>query len=114
MFLPISKKDMEERGWDYYDFLCITGDAYVDHPSFGFAIITRTLEAAGYRVAVLSQPDWRDLNAFRALGKPRLGALITAGNIDSMVAHYTVGKKKRTVTTIPPAVLWGRDRIGLP
>ena len=115
MFLPISKKDMEERGWDYYDFLCITGDAYVDHPSFGFAIITRTLEAAGYRVAVLSQPDWRDINSFRALGKPRLGALITAGNIDSMVAHYTVGKKKRTRDDYTPGGVMGKrpDRASI-
>ncbi|MEG2377915.1 MAG: YgiQ family radical SAM protein, partial [Clostridia bacterium] len=89
-------------GWEDYDFLCITGDAYVDHPSFGFAIITRVLENAGYRCAVLAQPDFKDLRAFKALGRPRLGALITGGNIDSMVAHYTVGKKRRTVDDYSP------------
>ena len=114
-FLPISIDDMKERGWDSYDFLCITGDAYVDHPSFGFAIITRVLEAAGYRVAVLSQPDWNDVNAFRALGRPRLGALITAGNIDSMVAHYTVGKKRRTRDDYTPGGVMGKrpDRAAI-
>ncbi len=95
-FLPMSKKEMLERGWDYYDFLCVTGDAYVDHPSFGFAIITRVLEAAGYRVAVLAQPDWRSTEAFKKMGRPRLGAMVTGGNIDSMVAHYTVGKRRRS------------------
>ncbi|MEG2939801.1 MAG: YgiQ family radical SAM protein, partial [Oscillospiraceae bacterium] len=72
-FLPVSKDDMAARGWEDYDFLCITGDAYVDHPSFGFAIITRVLENAGYRCAVLAQPDFKDLRAFKALGRPRLG-----------------------------------------
>jgi len=86
---------MEKRGWDFYDFLYITGDAYVDHPSFGVAVISRVLEHAGYRVAILSQPDWKDVEAFRALGKPRLGILVTGGNIDSMVAHYTVAKHRR-------------------
>ena len=94
-FLPISKADMSERGWEYYDFLYITGDAYVDHPSFGVAVISRVLEAAGYRVAIMSQPDWKDVESFRALGRPRLGILVTGGNIDSMVAHYTVAKHRR-------------------
>ncbi|MBQ8004598.1 MAG: YgiQ family radical SAM protein [Oscillospiraceae bacterium] len=94
-FLPVCKADMEKRGWEWYDFLYITGDAYVDHPSFGVAVISRVLESAGYRVAILSQPDWKDVNAFRALGKPRLGILVTGGNIDSMVAHYTVAKHRR-------------------
>ena len=94
-FLPISKADMKERGWEYYDFLYITGDAYVDHPSFGVAVISRVLEAAGYRVAIMSQPDWKDVESFRAFGKPRLGVLVTGGNIDSMVAHYTVAKHRR-------------------
>ena len=94
-FLPISKADMRERGWEYYDFLYITGDAYVDHPSFGVAVISRVLEDAGYRVAIMSQPDWKDVESFRALGKPRLGILVTGGNIDSMVAHYTVAKHRR-------------------
>ena len=94
-FLPVSKADMEERGWDGYDFLIITGDAYVDHPTFGCAIISRILEAEGYRVAILAQPDWRRPEAFTALGRPRLGVMLSAGNLDSMVAHYTVAKKRR-------------------
>ena len=94
-FLPISKAEMEERGWWYYDFLLITGDAYVDHPSFGTAIIGRVLEAEGHRVAVLAQPDWRRDEAFTAFGRPRYGVLINGGNIDSMVAHYTAAKKRR-------------------
>ncbi len=101
-FLPMTKKDMLDRGWDSYDFLCVTGDAYVDHPSFGFAIITRVLEAAGYRVAVLAQPDWKNPQAFRALGRPRIGAMVTGGNIDSMVAHYTVGKRRRSTDAYTP------------
>ena len=95
LFLPVSREDMERRGWDFYDFLLITGDAYVDHPSFGPAIIGRVLEAAGYRTAVLAQPDWRSAGAFAALGRPRLGVLVSAGNLDSMVAHYTAAKKRR-------------------
>lgn len=95
-FLPINKKDMQECGWDRPDFVYVTGDAYVDHPSFGVAIISRVLEAAGFRVAILSQPDYKSADAFREFGKPRLAFLVTAGNIDSMVAHYTAAKKKRT------------------
>ncbi|MBQ7203760.1 MAG: YgiQ family radical SAM protein [Eubacterium sp.] len=95
-FLPISKNDLKERGWDEVDFVYITGDAYVDHPSFGAAIITRVLEAKGFKVAVLSQPDWHSTADFVRFGKPRLGFLITSGNIDSMVAHYTAAKKKRS------------------
>ncbi|MDO4749943.1 MAG: YgiQ family radical SAM protein [Eubacteriales bacterium] len=94
-FLPVSVEEMRERGWWWYDFLLITGDAYVDHPSFGTAVIGRVLEAEGYRVAVLAQPDWRSAEAFAAMGRPRLGALIGAGNLDSMVAHYTAAKKRR-------------------
>ncbi len=94
-FLPVSKADMRARGWEDCDFLIITGDAYVDHPSFGPAIISRVLEAEGYRVAVLAQPDWKDPAAFAALGRPRLGVMVSGGNIDSMVAHYTVAKKRR-------------------
>lgn len=95
LFLPVTREDMVRRGWDSYDFLLITGDAYVDHPSFGCAIIGRLLEAEGYRVAVLAQPDWHSAAPFAALGRPRLGVLIGAGNIDSMVAHYTAAKKRR-------------------
>ena len=95
-FLPISREDMTERGWWWYDFLLVTGDAYVDHPSFGAAVIARVLEAEGYRVAVLAQPDWHSADAFAAMGRPRLGALIGAGNLDSMVAHYTAAKKRRS------------------
>ena len=95
-FLPVCRADMEARGWDAPDFVYVTGDAYVDHPSFGVSIISRVLSAEGYRVAILAQPDFRSADAFRAFGRPRLGFLVTAGNIDSMVAHYTVSKKKRT------------------
>ncbi|MFR5876560.1 MAG: YgiQ family radical SAM protein [Eubacterium sp.] len=95
-FLPVNKKDMLQRGWNEVDFVYITGDAYVDHPSFGASIITRVLEAKGYKVAVLSQPDWHSTADFVQFGRPRLGYMITSGNIDSMVAHYTVAKKKRS------------------
>ncbi len=95
-FLPLSRGEMEARGWDAPDFVYVTGDAYVDHPSFGVAIISRVLEAAGFRVAILSQPDYKSCDAFREYGRPRLGFLVTSGNIDSMVAHYTVSKKKRS------------------
>ena len=102
-FLPVCKEDMEQRGWYWYDFLIITGDAYVDHPSFGTAIISRMLEAEGYRVAVLAQPDWRNLSSFTALGKPRFGVMLSGGNIDSMVAHYTVAKRRRQTDAYSPA-----------
>ena len=94
-FLPTNRKEMEERGWQEVDFVYICGDAYVDHPSFGAAIICRTLEANGFKVAFLSQPDWHKVEEFRQFGKPRLGFLISSGNIDSMVNHYTVSKKRR-------------------
>ena len=95
-FLPVSKEDMEERGWWWYDFLVVTGDAYVDHPSFGTAVIARVLEAEGYRVAILAQPDWHDAEAFRAMGRPKYGVMIGSGNLDSMVAKYTAAKKPRS------------------
>ncbi|MBE6586098.1 MAG: YgiQ family radical SAM protein [Ruminococcaceae bacterium] len=95
-FLPVNRAGMEERGWDRPDFVYVTGDAYVDHPSFGVSIISRVLEDAGYRVAILAQPDYKSADAFREFGKPRLGFLVTAGNIDSMVAHYTASKKRRS------------------
>ena len=95
LFLPVSREDMARRGWDSYDILIITGDAYVDHPSFGPTIIGRVLEAEGYRVAILAQPDWRTPESFTALGRPKLAVMISAGNLDSMVAHYTAAKKRR-------------------
>ena len=107
-FLPINRKEMQQRGWDEVDFVYITGDAYVDHPSFGAAIITRVLEAKGFKVAVLSQPDWRSTADFVQFGKPRLAFLITAGNIDSMVAHYTVAKKKRSADAYTPGGVTGK------
>ena len=94
-FLPISKEDMSKRGWDQVDFAYVIGDAYVDHPSFGPAIISRILEANGYRVGIISQPDWKDKKSIDVFGEPRLGFLISGGNMDSMVNHYTVSKKRR-------------------
>ncbi len=94
-FLPITRAEMEARGWDRPDFVYITGDAYVDHPSFGVAIISRVLEAAGYRVAILAQPNWKTLDDVKRFGKPRLGFLVTAGNVDSMVSHYSVTRHRR-------------------
>ena len=95
-FLPISREEMIDRGWYYYDFLVVTADGYIDHPSFGTTLIARLLESKGYRVAILPQPDWHSAEAFRAMGKPRYGVLIGGGNLDSMVAHYTVAKRRRT------------------
>lgn len=94
-FLPISKEDMNKRGWEQLDFVLVTGDAYVDHPSFGAAIISRLLEQKGYKVGIIAQPDWNNPDAFNVLGTPRLAFLVTGGNIDSMVNHYTVAKKRR-------------------
>lgn len=107
-FLPVNQKEMHQRGWQQADFVYITGDAYVDHPSFGAAIITRVLEAKGFKVAVLSQPDWHSTADFVQFGKPRLGYLITSGNIDSMVAHYTVAKKKRGTDAYTPGGKTGK------
>lgn len=94
-FLPINKQEMLERGWDDVDFVYVTGDSYVDHPSFGAAIITRVLESEGFKVAVLSQPNWKSTADFTQFGRPRLGFFVTSGNIDSMVAHYTAAKRLR-------------------
>ncbi|GAA0115677.1 YgiQ family radical SAM protein [Clostridium senegalense] len=94
-FLPICKKDMEERGWKQLDFILVTGDAYIDHHSFGTAIISRVLENSGYKVGIIAQPDWKNIDEFKKLGRPRLGFLVNAGNMDSMVNHYTVNKKLR-------------------
>ena len=95
-FMPISKQDMQERGIKQLDFVYIIGDAYVDHPSFGAAIISRLLEYHGYTVGIIAQPDFHDPQSVLHLGLPRLAWLVTAGNIDSMVAHYTAAKKKRS------------------
>ena len=94
-FLPISRKEMEERGWNQVDFVYVSGDAYVDHPSFGHAIITRLLEAHGFRVGIIAQPDWKDKESITEFGEPRLGFMVSAGNMDSMVNHYSVSKKRR-------------------
>ncbi len=95
-FLPVNRKEMEALSWSEVDFVYVSGDAYVDHPSFGAAIITRVLEDAGFRIGFLAQPDYKSCDAFREFGRPRLGFLVSAGNIDSMVAHYTAAKKKRS------------------
>ncbi len=101
-FLPISKEDVISRGWDEVDFVYVSGDAYVDHPSFGVSIITRVLENAGFKVGIISQPDWNKNDSFKVFGKPRLGFFVSSGNIDSMVAHYTVAKKKRSTDAYSP------------
>ena len=106
-FLPISKCDMKKRGWEYCDFVYVIGDAYVDHPSFGHAIISRTLEAFGYKVGIISQPDWKNKDSITILGKPRLGFLVSSGNMDSMVNHYTVAHKKRHQDAYSPGGVWG-------
>ncbi|MBR5438550.1 MAG: YgiQ family radical SAM protein [Clostridia bacterium] len=101
-FLPLTKKDALERGWDEVDFVYVIGDAYVDHPSFGPAIISRVLEYNGFTVGIISQPDWHSADAFCEYGRPRLGFLVSSGNIDSMVAHYTAAKKKRSDDAYTP------------
>jgi len=101
-FLPVTAKEMKERGWDRADFIYVSGDAYVDHSSFGMAIITRLLEKKGYRVAVIAQPDWRDAESITVFGEPRLAFLVSAGNMDSMVNHYTVNRKPRSKDAYSP------------
>jgi len=95
-FMVISKKDMKKRGFNQLDFIIVSGDAYIDHPSFGVAIISRYLEDAGFKVGIIAQPDWRSIDDFKKLGEPRLAFLVTAGNMDSMVNHYTAAKRKRS------------------
>lgn len=107
-FLPISKEDMIKRGWEEVDFAFVIGDAYVDHPSFGHAIISRVLEANGYKVGIISQPDWRDKNSINTFGRPRLGFLVMSGNMDSMVNHYSVSKKRRATDAFTPGGLMGK------
>lgn len=101
-FLPVSQEDMRERGWEELDFVYVIGDAYVDHPSFGPAIISRTLEAHGYRVGIIAQPEWKDAKSVACLGTPRLGFLVSSGNMDSMVNHFTVAKKHRSKDAYSP------------
>ncbi len=101
-FLPMSIEEMNAMGWEQLDFIIVTGDAYVDHPSFGAAVIGRVLEDEGYRVGIISQPDWRNVRDFKKLGRPRLGWLVTAGNLDSMVNHYTAAKKPRSNDAYSP------------
>ena len=107
-FLPISKQDMLDRGWDQCDFVYVIGDAYVDHPSFGHAIISRVLESAGYKVGIISQPNWKDPASITRLGKPRLGFLVSGGNMDSMVNHYSVTKHRRKTDAFTPGGVMGK------
>lgn len=107
-FLPVSRKDMEQRGWTEVDFVYVSGDAYVDHPSFGAAIITRVLEAHGFRVGFIAQPDWKQESSIQVFGRPRLGFLVSAGNMDSMVNHYTVAKKRRSRDAYTPGGVMGK------
>ena len=107
-FLPVSREDMLARGWDWYDILLVTGDAYVDHPSFGHAIISRVLEDAGYKIGIISQPDWKKPDSINVLGEPRLGFLVMGGNMDSMVNHYTVSKAHRKTDAYTPGGIMGK------
>ena len=107
-FLPITREEMKERGWDQVDFVYVSGDAYVDHPSFGHAIITRLLESRGYRVGIIAQPDWRKPESVQMFGEPRLGFLVSAGNMDSMVNHYSVSKKRRKTDAYTPGGEMGK------
>lgn len=107
-FLPVSRADMEARGIDQLDFVYVIGDAYVDHPSFGAAIISRLLESHGYQVGIIAQPDFRHAESIMALGEPRLGFLVSAGNMDSMVNHYSVAKKHRKVDSYTPGGEMGK------
>lgn len=107
-FLPVSREDMQKRGWEQVDFVYISGDAYVDHPSFGHAIITRLLEAHGFRVGIIAQPDWKNKESVTIFGEPRLGFLVSAGNMDSMVNHYSVSKKRRKADAYTPGGAMGK------
>ena len=107
-YLPICREDMDRRGWEECDFVYVSGDAYVDHPSFGPAIISRLLESRGYKVGIIAQPDWKDPQSIQILGKPRLGFLVSAGNMDSMVNHYSVSKKRRKTDAYTPGGVMGK------
>src|SRR6187431_3286601 len=102
-FLPASRAEMDELGWDSCDIVLVTGDAYIDHPSFGMAIIGRLLESEGFRVGVIAQPDWQSAEPFKALGKPRLFFGVTGGNMDSMVNRYTADRRLRHDDAYTPA-----------
>src|SRR5690554_8021318 len=106
--LPMTRSEMEALGWDSCDVILVTGDAYIDHPSFGMALIGRLLEAQGFRVGIISQPDWQSAEPFRALGKPNLYFGITAGNMDSMVNRYTADRKIRSDDAYTPGGVGGR------
>ena len=107
-YLPMNRHDMSIRGWKQCDFIYVSGDAYVDHPSFGTAIISRILEAHGYKVGIIAQPDWKDKKSIEILGRPRLGFLVSAGNMDSMVNHYSVSKKRRKEDSYTPGGVMGK------
>lgn len=107
-FLPLSRADMIARGWQEVDFVLVTGDAYVDHPSFGAAIISRVLENEGYRVGIISQPDYSSCESMKEYGKPKYGFFIGGGNVDSMVAHYTVAKVRRKQDEYTPGGVAGK------
>lgn len=107
-FLPVCREDMEKRGWNQVDFVYVIGDAYVDHPSFGYAVISRVLESRGFRVGIISQPNWKVKESIDEYGKPRLGFLVSAGNMDSMVNHYSVSKKKRKKDAYTPGGAMGK------
>ena len=107
-FLPINREEMRQRGWNSVDFVYVIGDAYVDHPSFGHAIISRVLEAHGYRVAILPQPDWKNEEEIQEFGRPRLGFFVSGGNMDSMVNHYSVSKKRRQTDAYTPGGIIGK------
>ena len=107
-YLPMNRHDMSIRGWKQCDFVYVSGDAYVDHPSFGTAIISRMLEAHGYKVGIIAQPDWKDKKSIEILGRPRLGFLVSAGNMDSMVNHYSVSKKRRKEDSYTPGGIMGK------
>src|SRR5262245_5894693 len=107
-FLPTSVEEMRALGWEQPDVVFVSGDAYVDHPSFAAAILGRVLEARGYRVAILAQPEWKSVDAWRAMGRPRLCYAVSAGNMDSMINHYTANRKRRNDDAYSPG-----GRIGL-
>jgi uncharacterized radical SAM protein YgiQ len=107
-FLPLTREEMAERGWDKPDFLFVSGDAYVDHPSFGHAVLARLLESRGFRVAIVAQPDWRSTDDFTRLGRPRLGVLVSSGVLDSMINNYTAAKKRRREDSYAPGGKGGK------